>query len=233
MARHDLSSDAHWQQIHSDMQKNCYAAVFMGTPCETASRARTGPPGPRPLRSAEHIYGLPKSQLSAQEWDQVQLGTYFALKSAQTAELASTLSIPWAIENPDPTGNPVSLYNLPEWKALLDIPGTKFIDFHQCPMGAETAKPTRILYWGCDMSQLAGKCDHPPQWWNFSDFKNQPKSVWSPHPPLVGRKRDNSFASKASAAYPATMNWRIAQALVNGKALDPFCRPFPREAETH
>eukprot|EP00969_Alexandrium_andersonii_P018755 818732-Alexandrium_andersonii.AAC.1 len=36
----------------------------MGTPCETYSRARVGPPGPRPLRSARHIYGLPKSELS-------------------------------------------------------------------------------------------------------------------------------------------------------------------------
>eukprot|EP00969_Alexandrium_andersonii_P176449 7802546-Alexandrium_andersonii.AAC.1 len=29
----------------------------MGAPCETFSRARTGPPGPRPLRGVDHPQG--------------------------------------------------------------------------------------------------------------------------------------------------------------------------------
>eukprot|EP00969_Alexandrium_andersonii_P366541 15468750-Alexandrium_andersonii.AAC.1 len=58
----------------------------MGTPCETFSRARTGPPGPRPLRSTEHLYGLPKDQLSPEEFEQVRLGTYFALQSIRLAD---------------------------------------------------------------------------------------------------------------------------------------------------
>eukprot|EP00969_Alexandrium_andersonii_P227990 10068197-Alexandrium_andersonii.AAC.1 len=60
----------------------------MGTPCETFSRARVGPPGPRALRSPEHIYRLPKSELPPQEQEQVRLGTYFALQSARAACVA-------------------------------------------------------------------------------------------------------------------------------------------------
>eukprot|EP00969_Alexandrium_andersonii_P053985 2375494-Alexandrium_andersonii.AAC.1 len=60
----------------------------MGTPCETFSRARVGPPGPRPLRSPEHIYGFPKSELYPREQEQVRLGTYFALQSARAANVA-------------------------------------------------------------------------------------------------------------------------------------------------
>eukprot|EP00969_Alexandrium_andersonii_P230786 10192963-Alexandrium_andersonii.AAC.1 len=58
----------------------------MGTPCETFSRARTGPPGPRPLRSSEFPYGLPKDALTPGEHEQVRLGTYFALQSIRLAE---------------------------------------------------------------------------------------------------------------------------------------------------
>eukprot|EP00969_Alexandrium_andersonii_P216233 9550894-Alexandrium_andersonii.AAC.1 len=60
----------------------------MGTPCETFSRARVGPPGPRPLRSPEHIYGLPKSELHPHEQEQVWLGAYFAMQPARAANVA-------------------------------------------------------------------------------------------------------------------------------------------------
>ena len=96
---HDLSSASHWDIVHRDMRKGYFHAIIMGTPCETASRARTGPPGPRPLRSAKHIYGLPKAQLTTAEHDQVRLGTYFALKSAETAQLAHSCGTPWVIES--------------------------------------------------------------------------------------------------------------------------------------
>eukprot|EP00969_Alexandrium_andersonii_P213612 9433003-Alexandrium_andersonii.AAC.1 len=65
----------------------------MGTPCETYSRARVGPPGPRPLRSARHIYGLPKSEITPAEQEQVRLGTYFALQSAKAATVAHRHSV--------------------------------------------------------------------------------------------------------------------------------------------
>ena len=142
---HDLSRASIWDQVQADIRAGQYQAVFFGTPCETASKARTGPPGPRPLRSAEFIYGLPRDQLTPAEHDQVKLGTYFALQTAATATIATELGIPWAIENPDPTGNAVSLFNLPEWISLSRSPGVQQWDFHQCPMGSETAKPTRII----------------------------------------------------------------------------------------
>ena len=128
------------------------------------------------------------------------------------------LGIPWAIENPDPNGNPVSLFNLPEWQDLARRPGVRSWDFHQCPMGAETAKPTRILSWGMDLSPLIGTCSHPKQWWTFRDHKNKRRSVWAAHPPLAGRRReDGSMATKAAAAYPAEMNGRLAAAVARAR----------------
>eukprot|EP00969_Alexandrium_andersonii_P170253 7527961-Alexandrium_andersonii.AAC.1 len=74
----------------------------MGAPRETFSRARTGPPGPRPLRDVGHLYGLPKERLSPAEYEQVRLGTYFALQSLQLATACVDLGVGSAIENPEP-----------------------------------------------------------------------------------------------------------------------------------
>ena len=213
-AAHDLASDSHWDQIHRDMKAGLYQGLGFGTPCETASRARTGPPGPRPLRSVQYIYGLPSSQLTSAELDQVRLGTFFALKTAATALLACQLLIPWFLENPDPAGNPVSLFNLPEWLELASTPGVQCVDFHQCPMGAETAKPTRMLYFLMDLGSLAGRCNHPTRKWTYTDHKSAVRTKWGPHPPLANRLReDGSMATKSAAAYPSEMNRRIARAI--------------------
>ena len=210
---HDLSRDARWTQIIADLKAGEYAGVLAGTPCETASRARTGPPGPRPLRSPDHLYGLPRDQLTDAEYAQVRLGTYFALKTAEVMTLCLQLGIPWAIENPDPDGNPVSLFNLPEWRQLAAKPGVRAWDFHQCPMGAETAKPTRVLASGLDLTSLIGFCNHPPREWHYQDHRGRWRTSWGPHPPIKGRRReDGTMATKAAAAYPGEMNRRLATA---------------------
>eukprot|EP00974_Lingulodinium_polyedra_P068093 6593683-Lingulodinium_polyedra.AAC.1 len=74
----------------------------MGTPCAAFSAVRRGPPGPRPLRSTDHPYGFPKHQLSPKEWEEVRMGNYFAVKSAEFATLCRSLGVGFAIENPEP-----------------------------------------------------------------------------------------------------------------------------------
>eukprot|EP00969_Alexandrium_andersonii_P039959 1751290-Alexandrium_andersonii.AAC.1 len=41
---HVLSSDHVWTELRQRVASGLYDFVFMGTPCETFSRARTGPP---------------------------------------------------------------------------------------------------------------------------------------------------------------------------------------------
>ena len=95
-------------------------------------------------------------------------------------------------------------------------------------MGAETAKPTRILYWLMDLSPLAGKCERPKRWWKFFDLRGRRRQVFAPHPPLVGRRRpDGAMATKAAAAYPAKMNEIIARAIVQAPRAVTLQRPQP------
>ena len=114
------------------------------------------PPWPETSTIRQHIYGLPKAQLTAAEHEQVNASTDFALQSAIAARLATELKMPWLIENPDPSGNPVSLFNLPGWKQLSELPGVSSIDFYQCPKGAEASAPSWISSNGFDLSNLRG-----------------------------------------------------------------------------
>ena len=160
------------------------------------------------------MYGLPKAQLTEDEHKQVRNGVYFAVMTAATATLAHELGIPWIIENPEPRDNPVSFFRLPEWVRLAALSGVEVWDFDQCPMGAETAKPTRLLTFKVDCTALLGRCGHPCQSWHYTDFKGQAKSHWGPHPPLVNRRRSNGeMATKQAALYPSEMNLRLAEAL--------------------
>ena len=98
--QHDLSDDTLWLSLFRDLKDGQFTAVFAGTPCTTFSAARTGPPGPRPLRNHDNPYGLPKSHLSIKEADEVRLGTYFALKSVEFLSVAREQDMPSALENP-------------------------------------------------------------------------------------------------------------------------------------
>eukprot|EP00969_Alexandrium_andersonii_P339540 15009026-Alexandrium_andersonii.AAC.1 len=53
-----------WRDLGRRVASGRYDFVFAGAPCETSSRARTGPPWPRPLQDSSRLYGLPKDQLT-------------------------------------------------------------------------------------------------------------------------------------------------------------------------
>ena len=122
-------------------------ALWFGILCTTFSRAREVRPGPLPLRDLDHQCGLPKSSLTLQQHEQVRLGTFYALKTAEAATEAHSQGLPFAIENPEPWEGHISMFVLPEFMALASLPGVQAVKFEQCMAGAEIAKPTRVLYY--------------------------------------------------------------------------------------
>ena len=111
---YDLSSDSLWELLRSELEGGRILALWFGTPCSTFSKARGRGAGPRPLRTIQHIYGLPKSELRDSEYLQVREGTYFALKTCELAQAAHSRGICFGIENPEPWPGSVSLFLLPE-----------------------------------------------------------------------------------------------------------------------
>ena len=171
----------------------------------------------------DHPYGLPKSALTLQQHEQVRVGTFYALKTAEASRVAHDQGIPFAVENPEPWEGHVSMFLIPEFMALASLPGVQAVNFDQCTVGAETAKPTRVLYYKVPLSSLQKRCHRPKQWWEFKDWRGKSQRRWGAHPPLARRAReDGTPATAAAAAYPAELNHIIAKVLAPDEIAPPI-----------
>ena len=135
------------------------------------------------------------------------------------AQAAHRRGVCFGIENPEPWPGYVSLFLLPEMQELSRLPNVTCTNFDQCCLGAETAKPTRLLSFGLDLTQWTWRCHHESKSWRYTDWKGNACLKWGPHPPLVGRKReDGRPATAGAAAYPSEMNELLANAIHDGIA---------------
>ena len=158
--------------------------------------------------------------MSQPDWEATQLGNYFAIQSARMASVELQRGVGFGIENPAPWPGFPSIFLLPEFITLSQTPGVKAVDFDQCPFGAETAKPTRVLYALVNMQHLQGRCNHPKQTWHYTDWWGRPQSTYAAHPPLYNRRRESGEpATKSAAAYPYALNKAIVRgAITRGRA---------------
>ena len=218
----DLSRDDVWTKILVQIKLGTYSAVIMGPPCSTFSRARERPPGPRPLRSADQPYGLPREELTDSEHKELKLGNFYMLAAASAFRAAMTAGATAVFENPEPVAGYASVFMFTELQALASDPQVSVINFDQCRFGAETSKPTRLLVHGCDLTDAQGlRCNHQHKCWAWADTQGRPRRSWGPHPPLAGRRRKNGdFATKAAAAYPSDLNRRLVNACVQAETPD-------------
>ena len=213
---HDLSSDLLWDKLLAPLRQGAFDAVLCGTPCETFSAARHRAPGPPPLRSLDFPYGLPKSQLPPRQFEQVRLGTDFAPQSARFLREAHGLGVGFVIETREPRPGIVSVFTLPEFLALSELGGVRTTAFDQCRFGAESSKPTALLYYRVDLSHLTLRCNHNPIQRQWQDWHGRWTSGFRAHLPLAGRRSpDGTPATKAAAAYPFRMNMELAKAFTS------------------
>lgn len=201
----NVADDLVWLRIITNIRIGYYDFVWCGTPCETFSHVREVRPGPPPLRSIEHPYGLPK--LAQHLKEQVRLANLLVLRTVEACREAFKVGAGWAIENPRPWPNSPSLFDIKEVVDLQRECKADAVDFDQCMFGAEATKPTRVLYHGLKGVLLKEVCNHPQQWWKTvggQDYKSR-------HERLQQRKRDDGqWATKALGAYPKELNQRIA-----------------------
>eukprot|EP00972_Heterocapsa_arctica_P052502 7723075-Heterocapsa_arctica.AAC.1 len=58
-------------------------------------------------------YGFPKSSLTCCEYEDVRMGTFFVLKTAELASVAHAHGVAFGVENLKPWEGHVSLFGLP------------------------------------------------------------------------------------------------------------------------
>ena len=152
------------EKIMTWIREGAILAVHFGTPCTTYSAARKKDGGPRPLRTAERLKGVPG--LTGTDLLNTIIGTGLMKLTAELCQLCQQHKVPWTIENPASS----LIWKTPEFKAL----GGRRILLHACCYGSQYKKPTVYLAWGWGlMSQLASLCPGQPQ---------HPE-----HPPLTGK----------------------------------------------
>ena len=203
----DLTDHALLHRILSKARRGGYHGGHSGFPCTTFTRLRwrRAPGLPGPVRSREHIYGLPSNSRAQQ--DEADRGTLMACQSAEILDAISrsgsdTFERPVTIENPPETDHPEagSAYCLPEIVAWVDREGTEFADFNNCiyanpNLGEQPyKKPQRFVGRLRGLSSLSGTCKCG------KDFI---------HPKVVGVK-----ASRDSASYPVALCTEYARLVV-------------------
>ncbi|CAE8649245.1 unnamed protein product, partial [Polarella glacialis] len=173
--------------------------VILNTPPGTIFCLRQGD-GPGPLRSFEKQEGLDQSSLSPSEWLELKQANLTVWRSAEAFHTMHHLGRAFILEHPAPSPGGVSLFRTEAMQNVARLRGVKFVEFHQCPFGAETARPTRFLYYGLDLSALGEhKCTHPVHPW--TDLTGQ--TYRAAHERLQGPTR-------ALAASPGRLNQELA-----------------------
>ena len=156
---HDLLNPVVQSVIRSWIHAGLIAFVWLGTPCNSWSRARHDINGGGP-RNNQHIWGLPNDQLSVADQERVRLGNATLRFSVSVVKLCLSYSIPCCLENPATS----MLWNAPPLLALTRKGTLAISDY--CQYGCPWRKRTKVCTWKLDPESLpclkcrgrGGKC---------------------------------------------------------------------------
>ena len=216
----DVADDAVWSRLRAKLQAGRYTFLFAGPPCRTFSLARLVRPGPPPLRDRAHPYGFPRAQardrgLRPADFEKIRMDNLLAIRTAEACAILHDLGYGYAVEQPAPWGRrasqAASMFDLQPFADLRGR-GARVVVFDQCAYGAQTRKPTQLLYHGADFQQLEARCRHPVVRQQLASGKE----VWAAHPPCVGvAPGTGQFATAALAAYPKKLNEDLANIIAD------------------
>ena len=211
----NLLCDATWKEILLDLNTGAFEAVWIATPCETFSPLREQQPGPRVLRTLEHIRGLPRDQLTLSEQKQLKESNILIQRSSAAATAQHAINKPWGIENPEHGKDRPSLWKMPEMERIVKEKATSVIGFDQCRTGLATRKPTLFASKGLDFEELRElRCNHPKQTQTRADGTTYSAA----HTNVVQRWVTNDQgkqerASKSQGQYTTELSEIIARAI--------------------
>ena len=190
----DMLADQPYQDLIKDAEKGDFDASHAGYPCGSFSRVRyvetEGMPGP--VRSLQHIYGLPTN--SAKQQKEADQGTIMCVRSlnitGEVLQAQRRRGVPEAatLENPpgSETGFEGPSWELPEAKQFTEQFNILWADYNTCAFQRRERvrwfKPGRFAGKLKGLDEMARQCSCP------SGFEHQP---------LRGKER-----TAAAAEYP-------------------------------
>ncbi|CAE7468205.1 unnamed protein product [Symbiodinium sp. CCMP2592] len=170
----DLTCPERHRDLLQKAKDGFYHAAHSGFPCGTFSRLRwkETPGQPGPVRSREHIYGLPTN--TPEQQAQADKGTVMAcltleiLRAVEESQQLDGIVRPTTIENPPETDHPEagSAFYLPEIYQWTEREHVEFADFNTCVYAAEGEpkhkKPQRFVGRLAGLHGLTATCRCPP-----------------------------------------------------------------------
>ena len=172
-----------------------------GPPCETMSAARySGPPGPPPVRSGTHFWGLPGNRKRHNL--QVDIGSRLLRFLLSFLMEMAIMGLCGFLEHPAyPVWlrgqDPPSVWAVPLLKALSKLGCVRISTIDQCSFGCVAMKPTTFLLVRLPGLQrmltrpgLRGRCIHPKGF----------------HQALAGKDAEGRFHTAKAKVYPPALN---------------------------
>ena len=232
----DLLREENRQKILAAILQGTYVAVLMSPPCGTWSRAPWANQfGPRPLRSHSHPWGFPWLEGARQK--KVASSNSMVGLCLQVLEiiLENNLTTWFWWEHPEDLGSvrsyrrrprsqwfaklhpqvrPASIWQLPELRRFLELPGAFTRTFHQCFFKADSPKPTRVFTTLPHFVNLGFG-----SWPVFSatGLYQGPLprhcTCGQSHQQLIDKDPQGEFRTSAAAAYPEAMDKFLAEAV--------------------
>ena len=227
-ANGDLTSEVNQKWWTDRICSGAICGVGGGPPCETYSAARLLPDGPPPLRSHDHISGLPWN--SPKGWKQTELGSILMRFILQMLMLVARIggcafleqpAFPtWAIKH-----RPSSIWSTKVVRLLRRLACTEILTLDQCIYGCPARKPTTLMLVrmpGMVARTRAlgrgGRCPHACGW----------------HQALAGRNEQGAFHTSVAKIYPPQLNAALAQSVADfvldltstGQRVEPLPEDF-------
>ena len=129
------------------IRQGWYWRVHIAPPCATFSKARSPP-----LRSTEHIWGLP--HLDKESQAKLDDGNLLCLVAVEAVRLCIRLAMPFTLENP--AGSFICCF--PPLKKVLEKAEIWRVEVDYCMYGKMWKKPTAFVTSVQEMTVLARKC---------------------------------------------------------------------------
>lgn len=203
----DLTSDASLAFWKDQVLSGRIFGAGGGPPCETFTSARMHGEGPRAVRSATDLTGLPC--LTAREWRLVLIGTRLVQFILDILFLLAKTGGCGFCEHPQypvwcASKCPCSLWSMKATKMLKQLQCVSIVSFDQCVLHAPIVKPATLLLvrlWDFRATVLAkgrcGRCAHGPR----------------AHEKLIGKDASGQFRTARGKVYPPHLNMALGQAI--------------------
>ena len=151
--------------------------------------------------------GLPK--LRPSEKEEVRKANVLLSRTAEACERIHAAGGGFSFEQPAPVRGKPTAFEAPIIRELRKATGARFAIFDQCEYGAETTKPTAVLYHRGAFCLLRKRCSHPVRDWRSPDGSTHRGA----HPRLWGNRQAGGWATKRSAAYPEELCRELAKCI--------------------